>query len=220
SGFEVLLLLLLIEFEASVVVVVALLLLWFAVVLRCCCCGQQLEVEGDENENVSLYYYITNNIKIQFGREEFCLVTGLRFEVENFADYNDVGLPIPFRRRVFPSSLDGEHITGNMVFRIINDELFDRLQDSCCLEKRRKFMGTMVYGFFHGNMPAARLTPDETEARFKWWISSRAFFDGGISEAERVPRHLNRQNMYEVPSEFYRQFEEQKRDLEKTKKRY
>ncbi|GKE06458.1 hypothetical protein Tco_1398476, partial [Tanacetum coccineum] len=47
---------------------------------------------------------------------------------------------------------------------------------------------------------------------------SRAYFDGGIGQAERVPRHLNRQNMYEVPSELYRQFEEQKRDLEKQKR--
>ncbi|GJY40541.1 hypothetical protein Tco_0427811 [Tanacetum coccineum] len=100
--------------------------------------GQQLEVEGDENENVPLYYYITDNIKIQFGREEFCLVTGLRLKVENLANYNDGQLPIPFRRQVFSSSLDGEHITGNMVFRIIEDELFDRLHDDdavslCCL---------------------------------------------------------------------------------------
>nr|GEV97394.1 hypothetical protein [Tanacetum cinerariifolium] len=60
------------------------------------------------------------------------------FGVENLADYNDGELPIPFRRQVFPSSLDGEHITGNMVFRIIDEELFDRLHDVdavslCCL---------------------------------------------------------------------------------------
>nr|GEW24579.1 hypothetical protein [Tanacetum cinerariifolium] len=91
--------------------------------------GQQLELEGDGNENVPLCYYITDNIGIQCGREKFCMVTGLRFGVENLADYNNVELPIPFRRRVFPSSLDGEHITSNMVFRIIDDELFDRLHD-------------------------------------------------------------------------------------------
>ncbi|GJU72204.1 hypothetical protein Tco_1263609 [Tanacetum coccineum] len=145
------------------------------------CRSQQLEVEGDENENVPLYYYITDNIKIQFGREEFCLVTGLRFGVENLADYNDGELPIPFRRRVFPSSLDGEHITGNMVFRIIEDELFDRLHDDdavslCCLgilqlvllgvEGKRRIPDWMLrLANDRGNMPAARLTPDETEAR-------------------------------------------------------
>nr|GEU35475.1 reverse transcriptase domain, reverse transcriptase zinc-binding domain protein [Tanacetum cinerariifolium] len=69
-----------------------------------------------------------------------------------------------------------------------------------------------------GNMSATRLTPDETEAQSNWWISSRAYFEGGIGRAERVPHHLNRQNMYEVPSEFYRQFEEQKRDLENQKR--
>ncbi|GKF76414.1 hypothetical protein Tco_0225858 [Tanacetum coccineum] len=66
-------------------------------------------------------------------------------------------------------------------------------------------------------MPAKRLTPDETEARAKWWISSRAYFDGGIGQSERLPRHLNRQNMYEVPSELYRHFEEQKREIEEQK---
>nr|GEV54611.1 transposase, MuDR, MULE transposase domain protein [Tanacetum cinerariifolium] len=180
-----------------------------------------------------------------------------RFGVENLADYNDGELPIPFRRRVFPSSSDGVHITSNTVLRIIEDELFDRLHDDviilCCLGilllvllgvegkhrirdwmlrlandrtklyatqpttkidkklysifgytwefktwilesfrvtmtkyyncynryprvaawKKGKFMGTMV----HGNMPAVRLTPDETEARSDWWISSRNSID-------------------------------------------
>ncbi|GJR35762.1 hypothetical protein Tco_1211446 [Tanacetum coccineum] len=112
SGFEVVLL---IEFEAFVVVVALLLLRFAVVLLRYFVFLLLVEVEGDENENVALYYYITDNIKIQFGREEFFLVTGLRFEVENLADYNDGELPIPFRRRVFLSSLDGENITGNML---------------------------------------------------------------------------------------------------------
>nr|GFB16650.1 phospholipase-like protein [Tanacetum cinerariifolium] len=251
--------------------------------------GQQLEVEDDGNENVHLYYCITDNITIQFGREEFFWVTGLRFEVENLGDNNDSKLPIPFRRRVFLSCFDGEHITSNMVFRIIDDEFFDRLHDDdavslCCLGilqlvllgvkgKRRipdwilrlandtvgwdnypcgsyvwptlysqlknanvrrwpKLYATQptteidkksysIFGYtwaFKENLPAARLTPDETEARSDWWISSRAYFDGGIGQAERVPRHLNFQNMYEVPSELYRQFEEQKIDLEKQKR--
>ncbi|GJW75596.1 hypothetical protein Tco_0134966 [Tanacetum coccineum] len=78
-----------------------------------------------------------------------------------------------------------------------------------------------IFGYtwaFKGNLPAARLTPDETEARSNWWISSRAYFDGGIGQTERLPRHLNRQNMYEVPSELYRQFEEQKRAIEEQKR--
>ncbi|GKB82754.1 hypothetical protein Tco_0949649 [Tanacetum coccineum] len=35
-----------------------------------------------------------------------------------------------------------------------------------------------------------RLTPDETEARSDWWISSKAYFDRRIGQAERVPRHM------------------------------
>ncbi|GKE01100.1 phospholipase-like protein, partial [Tanacetum coccineum] len=100
--------------------------------------GRQVEVEGDGNENVPLYYDITDKFQIQFGREEFCLVTGLRFGVENLGDYNDSKLPIPFRRRVFPSCYDGEHITGHTILEIIEDEVFDRLHDEdavslCCL---------------------------------------------------------------------------------------
>nr|GEZ36842.1 phospholipase-like protein [Tanacetum cinerariifolium] len=53
------------------------------------------------------------------------------------------------------------------------------------------------------NMPAARLTPDDNEARSDWWISSKAYFDGFIGQVERVPFDLSRQNMYEIPSDIY-----------------
>nr|GEU72856.1 zinc finger, CCHC-type [Tanacetum cinerariifolium] len=68
-------------------------------------------------------------------------------------------------------------------------------------------------------LPIERLTPDEIKARSDWWVSSRAYFDGHISEAERIPRHVNRQNHYEVPSEFYREFEEQKRVVDQMMKK-
>nr|GEW77684.1 hypothetical protein [Tanacetum cinerariifolium] len=76
----------------------------------------------------------------------------------------------------------------------------------------------MVREFFHGSLPIARLTPDDNEARSEWWLSSREYFDGVISVAEPIPRHLNRQNLYEVPSEFYREFKEQKRAIEAKKR--
>nr|GEW20043.1 transposase, MuDR, MULE transposase domain protein [Tanacetum cinerariifolium] len=119
------------------------------------CKSQQLEVEGDENKNVPLYYYITDNIKIQFGR-----VTGLKFGVENLAESNDcvfqlVLLGVEGKRRILDWMLRYPRVVA---------------------WKKGKFMGTMVHGFFHGNMRAARLTPNETEARSDWWISSRAYF--------------------------------------------
>nr|GFB21898.1 hypothetical protein [Tanacetum cinerariifolium] len=36
------------------------------------------------------------------------------------------------------------------------------------------------------NLPAARLTLDETEARSNWWISSRAYFDDGYTILEII----------------------------------
>nr|GEV04306.1 phospholipase-like protein [Tanacetum cinerariifolium] len=189
--------------------------------------GRQVEVEGDGNENVPLYHDITDKFQIQFGREEFFLVIGLRFGVENLADYNDRELPIPFRRRVFLPCYDGEHIIGYTTLEIIEDEVFDRLHNEdavslCCLgilqlvllgvKAKRRIPDWMlrlendrvgwdnypwgsfvwptlysqikpateidkkaysIFGYtwaFKGNLPAARLTPDESEARSNWWI--------------------------------------------------
>nr|GFA76496.1 phospholipase-like protein [Tanacetum cinerariifolium] len=86
---------------------------------------RQIELVGDGNENVTLYYHIADNIQIQFDREEFCLMTGLRFGVETNDDE-----PIPFRRWVFPSYLDGQHITYTMSFDRLHD---DDAGSLCCL---------------------------------------------------------------------------------------
>ncbi|GJY15860.1 hypothetical protein Tco_0386282 [Tanacetum coccineum] len=69
-----------------------------------------------------------------------------------------------------------------------------------------------------GNIHVARLTPDDIEARSDWWISSKAYFDGFIDQVERVTFDLSRHNMYEIPSGVYRQFVEQKIELERNKK--
>ncbi|GJW96159.1 phospholipase-like protein [Tanacetum coccineum] len=102
------------------------------------CRSRQIEVLGDENDVVPLKYHIVDNFEIQFGREEFCLVTGLKFGVEYWGDYNDEDEPIPFRRRVFSSSLDGKPIKGNTVLQVIKSKMFDQLHDDdavslCCV---------------------------------------------------------------------------------------
>ncbi|GKC60008.1 phospholipase-like protein [Tanacetum coccineum] len=100
--------------------------------------GRQMLLVGGETENVPLYYHMYDNFQIQFGREEFCLVTGLKFGVEYSDEYDDKDKPIPFRRRVFPSRLDGKRITGKDVEDLIDSNSFKKLDDDdavslCCI---------------------------------------------------------------------------------------
>ncbi|GKB72721.1 phospholipase-like protein [Tanacetum coccineum] len=252
------------------------------------CRRREIDDENDDDENVPLYYHINKDFSIPFGREEFCLVTGLRFGVQNWVEY-DIKERIPFRRRVFSSYLDRKPITGIDIANMIIDQSFAQLYDDdvvslCCLgilqlvilgvESRRDVPDWMlrlandkvawnkypwgsyvwptlysqlrnanvkrwsplyvsqptneddvktysIFGYtwaFKGNMPVARLTPDDNEARSDWWISSKAYFDGFIGQVERVPFDLSRQNMYEIPSDIYREFDEQKIEIERNKK--
>nr|GFA45169.1 hypothetical protein [Tanacetum cinerariifolium] len=62
--------------------------------------------------------------------EEFCLVSGLNFRVENWTDYKIEKERIPFRRRVFSSSLDGQPTRGKNVETLIKSEEFKKLDDN------------------------------------------------------------------------------------------
>nr|GEX64099.1 arogenate dehydratase/prephenate dehydratase 6, chloroplastic-like [Tanacetum cinerariifolium] len=69
--------------------------------------------------------------------EEFCLVAGLRFGVENKEEY-DTQANLPFRRRVFLSHLDGQPITDIDIANAIAGPIFAELYDDdavglCCL---------------------------------------------------------------------------------------
>nr|GEW12729.1 hypothetical protein [Tanacetum cinerariifolium] len=226
-----------------------------------------MELLGNETYIVPLYYHIFDNFHIQFGREEFCFVVGLRIRVKYWTEYDNDDELIPFRRRVFSSSLDGQHITDKTLVLLGVDDrrsVTDWMLRNANVKRWSSLYATQptnevdkktysIFGFTwafktwilqsfrvtattyynrhsryprvaawskkkEGNVHAERLTPDETDARSNWWVSSRAYFDGGIGQAERIPRHLNRQNLYEVPSEFYRQFKKQKRDFEEQKR--
>nr|GFA63089.1 hypothetical protein [Tanacetum cinerariifolium] len=191
---------------------------------------RQIDDENNDYENVPLTYYINNDLHIQFGREEFCLVTGLRFRVENREEY-DTQANLPFNRRVFSSHLDGQPITGILqlvilgaesrhnvsewLLTIANDRFawnkypwgsyvdqprneddpitysifgynwafktwilesfwvtairyFDRFNRYprvvAWSKKKGRFLAEIVILFFEGNIPAARLTPDDNEA--------------------------------------------------------
>ncbi|GJW12447.1 ribonuclease H-like domain-containing protein [Tanacetum coccineum] len=87
---------------------------------------RQVERSPEDTVVVPFTYHV-NGHYIEFGREEFCLITGLRFGPE-FSERYEVGL-IPFRRLLFDSDTDGGHVTGQMLVDIINGEEFDNLHD-------------------------------------------------------------------------------------------
>nr|GEY92924.1 phospholipase-like protein [Tanacetum cinerariifolium] len=268
-----------------------------------------------------------------YDEEEFCLVSGLKFGVENSTDYNKAKDPIPFRRRVFSSNLDGRPIRGKDVELLIESDVFKKLDENdavslCCVgilqlvllgvkdrhpvpnwilrlandrvswdnypwgsyvwptlykhlrdanvkhwqplyasdptnetdtksysikgfawafktwilesfraatddyytryrrhprivawSSKHKFYRHLLKPMLHGQLHVERLVLDETEARSRWWVSSRAYFDGRNFEYEQIPRHLNRNNYFEVPSEMYLEFEEQIRGYQQMKEK-
>ncbi|GKB75777.1 hypothetical protein Tco_0942672 [Tanacetum coccineum] len=87
---------------------------------------RQVKRSPEDTVVVPLTYHV-NGHYIEFVREEFCLITGLRFG-SKFSDRYKVGL-IPFRRLLFDSDTDGGHVTGQMLVDIINGEEFDNLHN-------------------------------------------------------------------------------------------
>ncbi|GJZ12803.1 hypothetical protein Tco_0548033 [Tanacetum coccineum] len=239
--------------------------------------GRQVECLGGETDIVPLSYHIVDDFEIQFGKEEFCPITGLRFGVDYSADYKNEDDPIPFRRRVFSSAKDGledRRKVPDWILRLANDRdgsdmypwgsyvwptLYSQLKNAnvklwhpLYAVEQEKVDDTKAYSVFGllgiklsmfiwildsfrvgaheyyrrqrryprvGRLLIARLTLDENEALSDWWVSSMAYFDGCISEATRIPRHVNRQNISDVPSEFYREFEEQQRAVDQMMKK-
>nr|GEX29450.1 phospholipase-like protein [Tanacetum cinerariifolium] len=193
-----------------------------------------------DDENVPLNYYINNDLHIQFGREEFCLATGLRFGVENREEY-DTQANLPFRRRVFSSHLNGKPITGIDVANVIVGPTFAKLYDEyvvglCCLgilqlvllgaESRRNVPEWLLRiandrvawkNYPWGSYMWPTLYSQLKNANVRRW-GPLAYFDGSIDQVERVPFDLSCQNMYEIPSDIYRQFVEQKIELERNRK--
>ncbi|GJX02943.1 phospholipase-like protein [Tanacetum coccineum] len=103
------------------------------------CRRRQIDDENDDDENVPLYYHINKDFSIPFGKEEFCLVTGLRFGVQNWAEYDTKQRRVfLFRSTGVSVSLDGQPITGTDIANMIVDQSFAQLCDDdavslCCL---------------------------------------------------------------------------------------
>ncbi|GKC72735.1 phospholipase-like protein, partial [Tanacetum coccineum] len=90
-------------------------------------------------------------------------------------------------------------------FRVNATRYYERLNQyprvAAWRKRKGRFTVEKVLPLFEGNIPIARLTPDDIEARSDWWISSKAYFDGFIDQVKRVPFDVSRQNMEEIPSD-------------------
>lgn len=118
-------------------------------------CHQVACQEGDTN-TVPLRYRVRTldrlgEVEIQFGREEFCLVTGLRFGVDFRQSYME-GANL-LRRRVFPSTIDSRPIYVGDLLAMINKDVFKKLTDKdgvrLCLLAVLKLV---LEGTEHGNI--------------------------------------------------------------------
>ncbi|GKB03122.1 hypothetical protein Tco_0831211 [Tanacetum coccineum] len=71
---------------------------------------------------------------------------------------------------------------------------------------KHKFYRHMLKPMLHGQLPVERLVPDETEARSRWWVSCRAYFDGRreFEEQRRGYQQMkeNNNDMYEKMTRF------------------
>nr|GEU79363.1 hypothetical protein [Tanacetum cinerariifolium] len=161
----------------------------------------------------------------EFGREEFCLITGLRYGPE-FSDRYEVGL-IPFRRLLFDSDTYGGHVTGQMLVDNINSEEFDNLHDDVVVALCQLAVlhltwiletynvGALGYYTHQQRYPrvvawskVTTLRPDAFEAKAKWWVRSREFFDGRIHEAPPIPMPVKLPSRYDVPKYVDRRYNE------------
>nr|GFC65274.1 hypothetical protein [Tanacetum cinerariifolium] len=107
-------------------------------------------------------------------------------------------------------------------FRAATDDYYTRYRRHpriVAWSSKHKFYRHMLKPMLHGQLPVERLAPDETEARSRWWVSSRPYFDGRSFEEEQIPRQLNRNNYFEVLSEMYREFEEQRKGYQQIKEK-
>nr|GEX87509.1 hypothetical protein [Tanacetum cinerariifolium] len=139
-------------------------------------CRQVESVDG--YTDVVPFTYQVGGSQIQFGREEFCLITGLRFGVE-FSSHYLVG-PISFRRWVFESNKDGNHITSRMLLAKIKSKEFDTLENE-------DVVGVLSDMYPWGSYAWPTLYRQLRNANVKWW---EAFYATPVEPDSALPKFL------------------------------
>nr|GEU63474.1 hypothetical protein [Tanacetum cinerariifolium] len=162
----------------------------------------------EHTEAVPFTYHL-NGHYIKFRREEFCLITRLRFGLKN-SDHYVEGIN-PFKRLLFGSDIDAGHITGQMLLDKINGEEFSKLQDEDVVVVCFKWA-------FKGARPNRKLRPDAFEAKAEWWVFSRDLFDGRIREAPPILTPANLKSRFNVPKYIDQRFDEQQQIIKELQK--
>nr|GEX19745.1 hypothetical protein [Tanacetum cinerariifolium] len=138
----------------------------------------------------------------QFGREEICLVTGLRFGIEYSDEYNNDEAPISFR--LHDDDVVSLCCVGILLLVLLGVEDRRRVHGMLTLDVGHPYMPLRrgvdkktysIFGFtwaFKGLLLIERLTPDDNEARSEWVVE------------EMMKKDVERQETYDQggPSAF------------------
>ncbi|KAE8685736.1 hypothetical protein F3Y22_tig00111095pilonHSYRG00972 [Hibiscus syriacus] len=120
-----------------------------------------------------------------FGREEFFLITGLRFGHDDVGRYTRHITRPSWLSRVFPE-LERPNLHVEDLTRLLNKkDGFTRMDDIDVVrgyfleEETNLAMGRFTT---EANPPLQRMTPTEAELATDWWQASKRFFDGTDDE--------------------------------------
>ncbi|KAE8730892.1 Transporter associated with antigen processing protein 2 isoform 1 [Hibiscus syriacus] len=125
-----------------------------------------------------------------FGREEFCLITGLRFGHDDVGRYTSHITRPSWLSRVFPElSMEKPNLHVDDLTRLINKkDGFTRMDDvdvvrGYFLKEETAFVG-LGRVTTEANTPLQRLTPTEAELATDWWQASN---DCNMNSGGRYP---------------------------------
>nr|GEU92660.1 phospholipase-like protein [Tanacetum cinerariifolium] len=162
---------------------------------------RQIESFPEHTDAVPFTYHL-NGHYLKFRREEFCLITGLRFGPENSDHY---------------------------VEDKINGEEFSKLQDEdvvaiCQLAVLHllRYANSSRWDRFYAcqallNRPLAKYTLSSFTWAFK--VCSRDFFDGRIFEAPPILPPINQTSRFDVPKNIDQRFDEQQQIIKELQKK-
>ncbi|KAE8654177.1 hypothetical protein F3Y22_tig00117056pilonHSYRG01052 [Hibiscus syriacus] len=120
-----------------------------------------------------------------FGREEFCLITGLRFGHDDVGWYTRHITRPSWLSRVFPELERPNLHVEDLTILLNKKDGFTRMDDVDVVrgyfleEETDLAMGRFTT---EANTPLQRLTPTEAELATDWWQASKRFFDGTDDE--------------------------------------